>query len=109
MLAFSSKDHGRVENGEITVSFRLWKYAHVKAGNTYATGFRGGGKLAIDEVERIPAALIEAADLRLAGRESVEDAMALAGEHTKSVVTPDTLLYKVRIRYLPPEAPVEKS
>ena len=33
MVAFNAADHARVAAGEITVTWRLWKYAHVKQGN----------------------------------------------------------------------------
>ena len=39
MLMFREQDRGRVADGEITVTYRLWKSAHVKAGKRYETGF----------------------------------------------------------------------
>jgi len=102
VLSFTANDHGRVAAGEVTVSFRLWKYAHVKAGKSYATGF--GGRVLIEDVELIPAAFVSEDDCRLAGHAGIEEAWRMAGDHTKTVVSPDTLLYRVQFRYLP-EAP----
>jgi hypothetical protein len=98
-MSFSAHDHGRVASGEITVSFRLWKYAHVKAGKTYRSGF--GGQLEVLAVDLMPAALVSQSDVRLTGCTDVAHVWRLAGEHTGTSVTPDTLLYRVEFRYLP--------
>ncbi|HLF76299.1 MAG TPA: hypothetical protein VJB57_02300 [Dehalococcoidia bacterium] len=99
MLLFTSNDHHRVASGEITVSFRLWKYAHVKAAKTYPATF--GGRLQIDNVQLLPAALVSHEDALLAGHTTVAGVWEMAGSHTRTVVTPDTLLYRVQFTYLP--------
>ena len=97
-LQFRREDRNLVASGEITVTYRLWKYAHVKAGNVYATGF---GDALVEEVTQLPAALLDVADLPLTGFRSVEEVWQSAGEHTKAIVGPDTLLYRVQFRMLP--------
>lgn len=37
MLEFRAQDRPRVANGEITVTYRLWARAGVKAGKVYET------------------------------------------------------------------------
>ena len=96
MMTFRKEDRERVANGEITVSFRLWKFAKVKAGKSYATGF---GVIDVDDVQVIPAALVSDADVRRSGCDSVEAVWALAGDHTKTPVGPDTLLHRVAFRF----------
>ena len=97
MFTFRKEDRGRVASGEITVSYRLWKFAHVKAGKRYATGF---GTVEVDDVVVMPAALIDQDDVRRSGCESVEGIWALAGEHTKQLVDAETLLHRVEFRYV---------
>jgi hypothetical protein len=97
MLLFTAADHGRVANGEITVTYRLWKRAHVKAGKTYATGF---GDVFIEDVRVVPSAFIDAEDVRLSGCIDSDEVRRKAGEHTRTVVGPETLLHRVQFRYL---------
>lgn len=101
MLAFRKQDRERVANGEITVTFRLWTSAKVRAGKTYTTGF---GAVEIVDVSVMPAALVSPEDVERSGCASVEAICALAGEHTKSYVGPDTMLYRVQFRFLPHRA-----
>ena len=100
MLMFRPEDRSRVARGEITVSFRLWKYAHVKAGKTYPTGF---GVVAIDDVQQIPAALVSPEDLGPTGCATLEEVWHSA-EHGTTHVDPETMLYRVQFRFLE-EAP----
>ena len=51
-LQFRREDRDRVVRGEITVTYRLWKYAHVKAGKTYPTGL---GDAYVEDVQLLPA------------------------------------------------------
>jgi hypothetical protein len=96
MLMFREEDRGRVARGEITVTYRLWKRAHVRAGKSYETGF---GTVDVDDVQVIPAALVPESDVPLTGCADVEAIWALAGEHTKTRVTPETLLTRVAFRF----------
>jgi hypothetical protein len=99
MLLFTANDHQRVISGEIRQTFRLWKYAHVKAGRTYPASF--GGRLQISEVDLMPAAVVTQEDALLAGLTSIEEVWQMAGSHTKTIVTPDTMLFRVAFTYLP--------
>lgn len=103
MLSFRKEDRGRVVDGEITVTFRLWKTPKVKAGKRYATNI---GTLEIETVEVLPAALVPRRDVKPSGCANIEAIWELAGEHTHTRVTPDTMLYRVAFRYLG-DAPVE--
>jgi hypothetical protein len=105
MVAFNAADHARVAAGEITVTWRLWKYAHVKAGGVYATGH--GGALAIDDVRRVRAAEVTNADAREAGLPDAQALIDLARGHKGVTVSDETILYRVQFHYLPyaPERP----
>jgi hypothetical protein len=107
VLLFTAADHARVASGAITLTFRLWKRAHVKAGKTYRSGF--GGWIEVLEVDVLPAALVSDADAGPAGCASAAEVLRLAGEHTRTAVTNETLLHRVRFRYLPdvPQEPAE--
>jgi hypothetical protein len=112
MVSFTAEDHARVAAGEVTVTWRLWKYAHVKAGKTYATGF--GGAVEIDDVRAVRAADVTEADAHEAGLPDAESLIELARSHTGREVTDETLLYCVRFRYTPvtpekPRLPLEET
>lgn len=96
-MEFRRADRERVARGEITVTFRLWRGAKVKAGKTYRSG---AGTIEIEDVEVIPAALIAAEDIPRSGCSDLGAIWELAGEHTHSVVGPETLLFRVQFRYL---------
>lgn len=102
MVTFRREDRDRVAKGDITVTFRLWKSAKVKAGKAYRTGL---GTIEIEHVEGIPAALISKRDVPLTGCADIAAIRALAGEHTHTPVGPDTLLYRVQFRFLGDVAP----
>ena len=97
MLMFRREDRERVARGEITVTFRLWQSAHVKAGKTYETGF---GRVAVEDVQVMPAALVSDDDIDPSGCADIDAILALAGEHTKVRVGPETLLHRVQFRFL---------
>jgi hypothetical protein len=97
MLMFRQQDRERVARGEITVTYRLWQRARVKSGKQYATGF---GTVEVDDVRVMPAALVDDGDLAATGCESVRAIWESAGEHTKAVITPETLLHRVAFRFL---------
>ncbi|MGH9694750.1 MAG: ASCH domain-containing protein [Bryobacteraceae bacterium] len=92
---FRMQDRERVARGEITVTFRLWKSAKVKAGKSYATQL---GAVEIEDVQVMPAAMVSEDDVAASGCADVAAIWALAGEHTKTLVGPETLLYRVQFR-----------
>jgi len=101
MVTFTSEDHGRVASGGITLTWRLWKYAHVKAGKTYATGF--GGAVEIEDVRAVRAANLTDADAHESGLPDVAALIEIVRSHTGREVTDDTLLYRVQFHYTPTE------
>jgi len=105
MVSFTSDDHARVASGEITVTWRLWQYPHVKAGKLYGSYF--GGSIAVEDVRPVRVADVTDADARVVGLPDAESLVELARGHTGRQVTDDTLLYRVQFRYTPdaPEKP----
>lgn len=101
MLMFRREDRERVARGEITVTFRLWRSAHVKSGKTYETGF---GRVEVEDVQVMPAAMVSEDDVGPTGCPDVAAILDLAGEHTKTRVAPDTLLHRVQFRFLGDDA-----
>ncbi len=97
MVSFRREDRDRVASGEITVTFRLWTTAKAKAGKTYQTGF---GAIEVTDVQVIPAALVSDDDVAPSGCTDIAAIWALAGDHTKTVVGPDTLLYRVQFCFI---------
>jgi hypothetical protein len=97
LVSFRREDRDRVADGDITVTFRLWGRPKVKAGNVYQTGF---GAIEVEDVRVIPAALVTDDDVAPSGCESIDAIWQLAGEHTSTRVTPDTLLTRVQFRFL---------
>ena len=79
--------------GEITVSFRLWRRAKVKAGGRYRVGH---GQIEVEAVDVVPFGAITAADVRHAGetdRETLRQRAAHSGP-----IADDTLLFRVEFR-----------
>lgn len=99
MLMFTSDDHQRVANGEITVTWRLWKYAHVKAGKTYPSGFPFGGSTVVEDVREVRAADITDADAHEAGHPDARALIDFARSHTGREVSPETILYRVQFHF----------
>lgn len=104
MVPFTASDHARVASGEITVTWRLWKYAHVRPGRVYATGF--GGAIEVEDLCQVRAADLTEADAAEVGLSGTASLIELVRSHTGATVTPDTVLYRVQFHYLP-EAPAK--
>ncbi len=102
MVTFRREDRERVATGEITVTFRLWKSAKVKAGKRYRTGL---GTIEVEDVQVMAAALISKRDVPLTGCRDIGAIRDLAGEHMQTPVGPETLLYRGQFRFLGDVAP----
>jgi hypothetical protein len=100
-MIFKLADHQRVARGEFTVTYRLWKSPHVKKGATYPTGF--GGAYRILDVSIVRAEDITDKDARSAGCLDRVSLLTLAGEHTRTKITPKMNLYRVSFRYMDKE------
>jgi hypothetical protein len=101
MLLFTEDAIPLIRAGNLTVTWRLWKYAHVKAGKVYKTGY--GGALAIDDVRTVCVADVTDDDAHEAGFADAYALVDFAHSHTGTRVSPDTLLYCVRFHYLDEE------
>jgi hypothetical protein len=89
-VQFSQELRAGVLSGDITVTFRLWRRAQVKAGGRYRVG---PGEIEVDSIELVPFALLDETDLRLSGetdREALRRRAAHAGP-----IHDDTLLYRI--------------
>jgi hypothetical protein len=105
MVGFTGEDHARVASGEITVTWRLWKYSHVRPGKSYANGWGGG--IFVEDVRRVRVADVSDADAREVGLRDAKALVELARSHTGREVEADTPLYRVQFHYLDqaPEKP----
>jgi len=89
-MEFSRELRAAVLAGEITVSFRLWSRAKVRAGGRYRVG---DGQIEVDSVELVPFSSIDADDIRRAGEadlESLRQRAAHAGP-----INHDTPLFRI--------------
>jgi hypothetical protein len=68
-VQFSADLRDRVEDGTITVSYRLWSRPKVKAGGVYRSG---AVTIEIDEIEQLPFASITDDDLARTGEADLE-------------------------------------
>jgi hypothetical protein len=101
MLLFKREDIAGVETGAITVSFRRWQRARVKAGREYA--LMGGGHIAVERVEPVPFSTATEADARRSGFPD-RDSLRVYLERERALPDGDaTDLYRVEFRYLGPD------
>jgi hypothetical protein len=94
-MEFSRELRVGVLSGDITVSFRLWRRAKVRAGGRYRVG---DGQIEVDSVELVPFSAIEADDICRAGEadlESLRQRAAHAGP-----IDHDTLLFRIEFHVL---------
>jgi hypothetical protein len=89
-VEFSRDLRERVLAGDITVTFRLWSRPQVKVGGRYRVGM---GLIEVDEIELVPFASIDAADLRLSGEADLESLRNRAAH--SGPIQDDTLLFRV--------------
>jgi hypothetical protein len=101
VLLFTEDAIPAIRAGELTVTWRLWKYAHVKVGKVYKTGF--GGALHIDDVRTVRVGDVTDGDAAAAGFRDAAALVEFARSHTGAAVSADTVLYCVRFHYLDEE------
>jgi hypothetical protein len=90
VVDFSRELRALVLSGDITVSFRLWQRARVKAGGRYAVG---PAIIEVDSVELVPFSSVSRADLALTGENDLESLRARAAH--AGPIDDGTLLYRV--------------
>jgi hypothetical protein len=94
-LQFSADLRGRVADGTITVSYRLWSRPKVKAGGVYRSG---SITIEVDEIELLPFSSITAEDLAGTGEPDLETLRRRAAH--AGPIHDDTLLYRVEFHVL---------
>jgi len=101
---FTAADIERVAAGKLTVTWRLWKYAHVKVGRAYPAGH---GAVVIEEVRRVRAADVSDADAKQVGLPDARSLIELVRGHKRAAIGRDTVLHRVRFHYVaePPKRP----
>jgi hypothetical protein len=94
-IQFSRELRAEVAAGRITVSFRLWQRAQVKAGGRYSVG---AAMIEVDAIEVLPFSAITADDVRRAGEPDLESLRSRAAH--AGPITDDTLLYRVEFHVI---------
>jgi hypothetical protein len=98
IVQFSRDLREGVMSGQITVSFRLWRQAKVRAGNRYSVG---PAQIEIDAIELMPFSAITVDDLRQTGEPdlgALRERAAHAGP-----ISDDTLLFRVQFHVVDTE------
>jgi hypothetical protein len=102
---FTAADLARVAAGELTVTWRLWKRAHVKVGRAYPAGH---GAVVIDDVRLVRVGDVTDADARQVGLPDAKALIDLARSHKRARVSRATVLHRVAFHYVaeaPPRRP----
>ena len=89
-MEFSRELRERVLSGDISVTFRRWRRAQVRAGGRYRVG---PGLIEVDSIDLIPFSAIDAEDLRGSGEADLESLRRRAAH--AGPVHDDTLLYRI--------------
>ncbi len=95
---FRAADIERVSAGELTVTWRLWKRAHVKVGRAYPAGH---GAVVIEDVRRVRVADVTDADAEQAGLTDAQSLIDLVGTRKRTRVSRETVLHRVQFHYVP--------
>jgi hypothetical protein len=93
LMQFTQDAHEPVANGEVTLTFRLWKRPHAKVGGRYRVG---AVVIEVERIDLVPFSSISAREVRRTGspdRESLRARAAHAGP-----IDDDTLLYRIEFR-----------
>jgi hypothetical protein len=103
MVGFTADAYPDIIAGRKTVTWRLWKYGHVKAGKQYNLGSWDGtpGSIVIDDVRTVRVADITDNDAHEVGHPDAKTLVAFCAGHTGASVTPDTLLHRVAFHWSP--------
>ena len=89
-MQFSQDLLGGVLSGEITVSFRLWRRAKVKAHGRYRVE---NAQIEVDDIDLVPFSAISKADLRRSGEADLESLRRRAAH--AGPIDDDTLVYRI--------------
>lgn len=73
-MLFRHRDHAAIEAGEVTLTVRAWRRPQARVGGSYRLHARG--VVVVDEVTRLPAGALTAADAAASGHESVAALLA---------------------------------
>ena len=105
MPTFIASHEDDIRAGRLTVTWHLWKYAHYKPGNLYATTF--GGAYAIEDVRQVRAGDVSDADAHEALLPDATTLIKVARSHTGAPVDARTILHRVQFHYVanPPVKP----
>jgi hypothetical protein len=89
-MDFSPELRPSVLAGDITLSFRLWSRAQVKAGGRYRIG---DGVIEVDSIELVPFSTIDDEDVARAGEADLETLRRRAAH--SGPIADDTVLYRI--------------
>ena len=97
MLLFQKTFHAGLKSGAITLTFRRWPQARVKAGGRYRC--HPIGVLEVDAVSLIQARQITASDAKRSGFDSRQALLTYLGAGPKGTLSDQTEVYRVELHY----------
>ncbi len=99
-MQFSRELRAGVLSGDVTVTFRLWSRPQAKVGGRYQVG---PGQIEVDDIELVPFASIDEADVRRCGEADLE-ALRRRTAHS-GPIDDATLLYRIEFHAVPHRIP----
>jgi hypothetical protein len=99
-VQFSPDLRGRVADGTVTVSYRLWSRPQVKTGGIYRTA---SVVIEVDDIDLVPFSSISDDDLVRTGEPDLESLRRRAAH--AGPIHDDTLVYRVEFHVVGEDAP----
>ena len=97
MFLFSQRFHPGLVSGEITLTFRLWPKARVRAGGRYRC--HPIGVLEVDAIDRVPVRAITEEEARRAGFPDRAGLLEYMGSAAPARLGPETEVFRVTLHY----------
>ncbi len=97
MLLFQKKFHGPLKDGSVTLTFRRWDKARVKAGGKYRC--HPIGVLEVSDVRQVKAQAITTADAKRAGFATRAELLEYLSSGPKGPLAAGEQIFRVELRY----------
>ncbi len=105
-VLFDASDRERIRDGGVTVTYRLWRRPHARAGGLYRFE---PGRVVVESVEAVTAGQVSDADAAPAGFATAAGLLQALRQRSREPIEPATVVWRVAFRYedSPPPSPAK--